>query len=176
MDSDRILPRLLVGSCPENAEDIDRLRRDLGVTAILSLQTDQDHADLEIDGEKLEVRYQDVGIALRRCPVRDFDAEDLCRSLPDCVKALHELLGEGHTVYVHCTAGVNRSPSVVIAYLHWVQGWPLDKAFAHVMSRRICDPNLAALQQASEELLRNGQPRGLPRSAAPLRSGPSPGG
>jgi len=32
---------------------------------------------------------------------------------------LERLLKQGKIVYVHCIAGVNRSPTVVAAYLHW---------------------------------------------------------
>ncbi len=55
----------------------------------------------------------------------------------------------GHTVYVHCSAGMNRSPSTVVAYLHWTQGMTLDEALDVVMQRRFCDPYMDAIRQAT---------------------------
>ena len=52
------------------------------------------------------------------------------------------------TVYVHCLAGVNRSATVVIAYLMFEHGWHRDQALAHVQSKRPCaqpDPSLMQL-------------------------------
>jgi hypothetical protein len=40
-DCDRVTPNLFVGSCPLDSKEIDELKS-LGITAILSLQTDED--------------------------------------------------------------------------------------------------------------------------------------
>lgn len=52
------------------------------------------------------------------------------------------------TVYVHCLAGVNRSATVVTAYLMAEHGWNRERALAHVQSKRPQaqpDPNLLQL-------------------------------
>jgi protein-tyrosine phosphatase len=59
--------------------------------------------------------------------VTDFDSLDLKRQLPVCVMVLDELVSAGYRVYVHCTAGVTRSPTVIAAYLHWKLHWPLEE-------------------------------------------------
>jgi protein-tyrosine phosphatase len=82
-------------------------------------------------------------------PVTDFDSADLQRRLPECVRALDGMLKAGHSVYVHCTAGVSRSPTVVVAYLHWCLEWPLAKALAHVKKIRDCCPNSEAIRHAN---------------------------
>ena len=151
MDPSRVLSNLLVGSYPSGPEDIDRLKRDFGVTAVLSVQTDDDMASWGVNWYRLEPYYREAGIEARRVPVRDFDPDDLRRKLPKCVEVLDELLRLGHSVYVHCNMGVNRSPSIVIAYLHWVQGWELEKATAHVLKCRSCDPYLDVIRLASED-------------------------
>jgi protein-tyrosine phosphatase len=102
-----------------------------------------------IDWPRLESHYQTTGIDVRRSPVQDFDPDDLRRSLPKCVEALDDLLGEGHMVYLHCNMGVNRSPTIAIAYLHWIQGWSLEKATDHVLKCRSCDPYVDAIRLAS---------------------------
>jgi protein-tyrosine phosphatase len=131
--------------------DVDRLRRDFGVTAVLSLQTDQDMTFWGVDRFRLEPYYRQSGVELRRAPVRDFDPDDLRRRLPQCVEALDELLRQGRIVYVHCNMGVNRSPSVAIAWLHWIEGWDLQEATAHVMKCRPCDPYVDVIQLAGED-------------------------
>ena len=42
----------------------------------------------------------------------------------------------GRTTYVHCSAGMNRSVTVVTAYLMFKHGWSRDKALAFVQEKR----------------------------------------
>jgi protein-tyrosine phosphatase len=148
MNLDQVLDRVYVGTYPECTADLDRLGRELGITAVLTLQTDEDLDRLAVDGLRLAAHCRELGIELRRVPVRDFDPHDLQEKLPACVGALDQLLTAGHKVYVHCTAGAGRSPNVVIAYLHWVKGWDLEKAVNHVGNRRPCVPNPEAIRLA----------------------------
>lgn len=149
MDYHRILAKLFIGSHPENAEDIEQLKRETGVTAALNLQTDDDMRYFKLDWDSLVQHYKSCGIVLRRVPVRDFDAVDLQDKLPACVSTLHWLLESGHTVYLHCSAGAGRSPTVAIAYLSWRCGWSLEQAVAHVTQCRPCSPNVEAIRLAS---------------------------
>jgi protein-tyrosine phosphatase len=153
----RIQPWLLVGAFPESAHEVEMLQRHEGVTAVLNLQTDEDIEEVGFFAEPPESLYADSGVKLFRVPVRDFDESHLQQRLPECVAALRRLLDEGHTVYLHCTAGVNRSPTVAIAYLHWCVGWELDSAVKHVEKCRYCSPNVEAIRQA------NWQPRSTPQ-------------
>ena len=150
LDFDQVLPELYVGSCPTRAEEIDFLKQ-TGVTAVLSLQTDDDLVTWGLSWPRLADYYGKVGIEGRRVPIGDFDAEDLRRKLPAGVKALDELLSAGRTVYLHCSGGVNRSPSVAIAYLHWILGWDLDRAANHVKQRHPSNPYVDAIRLASED-------------------------
>lgn len=151
MDFDQILPQIFLGACPRNADHVDLLKSHIGITAVLNLQTEDDFDDWGIDWHDMADHYSQVGIELRRTPVRDFDAEALRRHLPQCVEALNSLLKDGHTVYVHCSAGINRSPSTVIAYLHWVEQWDWERAVEQVTSHRHCDPYLDVILAATED-------------------------
>ncbi len=142
MDCDRITENLFVGSCLLGAEEAEELRR-LGVTAILSLQTEEDMGERGVQWE--EKAASAAKLAFRNLPVRDFDSMDLRRKLSECVVALDRMLKAGHTVFLHCTAGTERSPTVAAAYLHWCLAWPLGKALAHVRDRRDCSPNEEAI-------------------------------
>ena len=151
MDVSTILPELLLGPAPRSSRDIDGLKRDYGVSAVLNVQTDDDMSYWGLDRPYFETHYRQLGIELRRVPVRDFDAGELRRKLPLCVEALDALLKQGHKVYLHCTMGVNRSPSVAIAYLAWTKGWDLDEAVDYVMRIRSCDPYVEAIRLAGED-------------------------
>jgi len=151
IDFDRVLPRVLVGTYPENAEDIELLGRDHQVTAVLNLQTEEDFARLGCDWPSLEEAYRRLDIEVCRLPVRDFDTADLTLHLTECVQALADLLERGHTVYVHCSAGLGRSPSVVIAYLNWIEGLDLAEAIDQINQRHPCVPNEEAIRRAEAE-------------------------
>jgi hypothetical protein len=149
MDVSQILPNLFVGSYPQSSRDINCLKQDYGISAVLNLQSDDDLVYWGLTWDSLETDYQKVGLEVQRVPVRDFDPENLQRKLPQCVEVLDHLLQQGHQVYVHCSMGINRSPSVVIAYLHWIQGWSLENAIEHVTQCRTCDPYLEAIRGAT---------------------------
>jgi protein-tyrosine phosphatase len=143
-----ILPQLFVGCCPQDRTDIEFLKANHGITAVLSLQTDDDFVSWGIDWQEMEAAYRDCGIELRRVPVEDFNPDELRRKLPACVEALDGLLRQGHKVYVHCSGGVNRSPSTVVAYLHWVREMSLSEAVDFVMKRHPCDPYVEVIRMA----------------------------
>ena len=148
MNLSQILPQLFVGSCPTSTDDVNLLKADHAITAILSLQTDQDCDSYDLDWAQIEACCQEWGIEVRRIPVGDFDGVDLRGNLSRCVEALDELLRSGHAVYVHCTLGTGRSPTVVIAYLVWRQGWKLNNAIEHVVKCHPCSPHVGMIMLA----------------------------
>ena len=127
---------LVVGSGPRDANDLDVLQAATGVSTLLSLQHDEclEKQDIDYPGH---VRHgQALGLVMARVPLRDFDSEDQRRGLPAAVRVLDGLLRQGHRVYVHCTAGINRSPLVVATYLMLVEGLSLDAALALLQRAR----------------------------------------
>jgi protein-tyrosine phosphatase len=148
IDYNRIQPWLLVGAFLESAHEVEILQRRENVSAVLNLQTDEDFEEVRFFDEHPEILYADTDVKVCRFPIRDFDKAHLQQRLPECVAVLRRLLNEGHTVYLHCSAGINRSPTVAAAYLHWCLGWDLDTAVQHVEQRRNCSPNVDAIRQA----------------------------
>jgi len=133
MNCASVIPELWIGPYPDDAADFEYLKS-RGVTAILSLQTEEDLAHREPGWAESEARS--AGLAFRNVPVTDFDVLDLRNKLPECVKALDELLRAGNTVYLHCTAGVSRSPTVAAAYLYWCRNRTLEDALRRVVETR----------------------------------------
>ena len=121
-----IRPDLIVGSCPREVADLMVLQQNTGATALLSLQHDECLEKQEIDYPRHVRHGHRLGLTLVRVPLRDFDVDDQRRGLPKAVRALHQLLQQGYRVYVHCTAGLNRAPLVVSAYLLLVEGLRQD--------------------------------------------------
>jgi protein-tyrosine phosphatase len=144
MKCDRVMPNLFVGPDPLEAADFEQLRS-LNISGVLSLQTEDDLGDRGVGWE--EKLALGAGMIFCNVPVTDFDSLDLRRKLLECVSALERMLKAGHTVYVHCTAGVSRSPTVVAAYLHWCLDWPLERAVEHLTKTRNCCPNAEVIRQ-----------------------------
>jgi len=152
---DQILPELYVGALPEGFDDLEALK-DCGVTAILSLQSDVDLRVRELRWQSQKAAYRRFGLEAQRAPMRDFDPEDQRLTLPGAVRALSRLLAAGHTVYLHCSAGVGRSPLVAMAYLYWCRRLGHKEAMEHVRERRSCTPNVELLEDSRRDLLRGG--------------------
>ena len=140
-----ILPDLLVGEYPRVA-DIPWLRDAHGVTAVLSLQDDLDLATRALEISALENGYRECALEFHRMPIPDCDDRALAGSIHDIVERLHQLLLRGRRVYVHCNAGMNRAPTVAIAYLHRHRDMSLPQARDFVKQRRHCVPYMRVLE------------------------------
>lgn len=145
MKCHRVIPHLFVGPALLADDDFQQLRA-LNVTAILSLQTEEDGEDGAIERER-KAAVQ-AGISFTNLPVTDFDRLELLWKLPKCVAMVEHILTSGNTLYLHCTAGVNRSPTVAVAYLHGCLQWPLEQALEHIRGCRNCCPDADIIRKA----------------------------
>ena len=139
-----VIDALAVGEYP-TPEDAPWLRR-AGISAVISLQDD---VDLERKGLSLAAlgrAYTAEHIRFDRIAVPDGDAAALQARLDESVALIATLIAGGDRVYLHCNAGLNRAPSVAIAYLHVHRSQALDAACAWVKARRPCVPYMRALQ------------------------------
>jgi len=134
-----IVPSLLLGEYPR-VEDLAWLQQRFGVSAVLSLQDDDDLANKGLSLASLVGESRRLGLDFRRRPVADGDAKAMDDALLPLVEEVHSLLEAGHRVFVHCNAGYNRAPTVAIAYLCRYRGTRLQEAAALVKQRRACVP------------------------------------
>ncbi len=115
---------------------------------------DKDMVHWHVDFGALQAQCTARGVLMARHPFPDFSAEGLRSGLPAAVAALDGLLEAGHRVYLHCTAGMGRSPGVAIAYMYWFRGHrSLDSAYVALTSVRPCGPNKEAIRGATCDLL-----------------------
>ena len=78
-------------------------------------------------------------LAITSVPLSDFGDDDLKSRLPECFAVLEACRAAGGRCLVHCSQGVNRSASVVLAWLMSSARtrWSLAEAWSHVKSRRL---------------------------------------
>jgi protein-tyrosine phosphatase len=112
----KVQPHLSVGPYPSSLDDIRKLQS-YNVKAVLNLQTDRDMKTRGVDWEKLKGDYKSMGIAAVNIPIVDMDWIDLQEKADYATQVLHRLIKQYETVFVHCTAGINRSPHVVLKYM-----------------------------------------------------------
>ena len=139
-----IQDRLWVGRYirPDDVEFLSQL----GISAVVNLQSSQDLLEYHISMNKLFQVYSEAGIDICHIPIMDSDREALSANLPEAVIRLEELLRpSGSKVYVHCTAGINRGPTLVAAYLMKTYGLSSIEAYDHVRNQRRCDPFISVL-------------------------------
>lgn len=145
---------LIVGSCPMTTNDIDLIQSGTGATALMSVQCDDCRSAFGIDLDAHLLHAKRRGLALANAPMRDFDVDDQRRNLADTVVCLTRLLSAGHRVYVYCTAGINRAPLSVLAYLTFVEGLSADDALQMIRAGRPqADPYWEAWHGARSDLL-----------------------
>lgn len=149
-----ILPHLFLGA-KKDAEDRELMQR-LGITSVLNVTPDcpNYHEDLP-------------GFRYKQLPIYDTWHQNIARFFDESYEfidstdaALPQNIGTGRTL-VHCSAGISRSATIVIAYLMRKNRWSLNHAYGHVKSLRpTISPNLDFMGHllSLERVLNNGQP------------------
>lgn len=139
LDFDQITDNLFVGTCPRDQYDVATLQQ-TAINAVLNLQTDQDLIVNNIDWAMLRQHYIAVGIAPYRQPMIDFDQADIASRLAAVTATLNTILSAGNQVYLHCTAGRERAPTVAVAWLLRYRAMTVDSALQTVRAARQSRP------------------------------------
>jgi protein-tyrosine phosphatase len=140
-----ITDSLLVGEYPR-ISDIEWLKDEFRISAIHNLQDDEDLRLNGIDVIALREVCRRHQIKLVRTPIRDGSSDDMAARLGDALQSLRDLIDASERVYLHCNAGLNRAPTLAIAWLRANGGMSLNEAMAYVKKRRACGPFMTVLE------------------------------
>ena len=145
VDGAPVVPGLWVGAAPDRRQ-VRRLVRD-GIDAVVDLRSERNESD---DVWPSEVEVVRVGLQDHGSPTVD--------ELRAAAQAVSGLMHRGREVFLHCHAGLERSPTVACATL-LLQGWPLNEAFRRVTESRPralpTDGQLAALRALAKTMARD---------------------
>lgn len=88
--------------------------------------------------------------------IRDIDSQSISEYFDECSKFIDDAIKKDGKVLVHCSYGISRSASMVIAYLIKVKGMTYDDAYKLVKSKRdIVEPNNGFRKQLMVYALQN---------------------
>ncbi|HTW89136.1 MAG TPA: dual specificity protein phosphatase family protein [Candidatus Binataceae bacterium] len=136
---------LLIGEYPR-LEDVAWLKNHHRVTAVHSLQ---DNEDLKLHGlslKALEAACRRSHLRYVRTPIPDGGADAMALHLEAALEALRSLIEGRERVFLHCNAGMNRAPTLAIAFMRACGGLSLDEALAQVKQRHFCGPYMTVLE------------------------------
>ena len=149
---------IFLGACPRGGDHAVFLRGELEVDVVINLQTDEDFRALGLRWESMWRALVSQRLNVLRVPIRDLDARDLATKLGDAVDTVAETLEMDNRIYLHCTVGINRSPTVAIATLAGPLGMGYEKALEHV---RACRPKVVPDEDAIRAWLQQSHPEAL---------------
>lgn len=69
-------------------------------------------------------------------PMSDYGNQDLRELMDQCIDFIEQTKHKREKILVHCRLGVNRSTTIVLAYLMLREHWTLKKAWTHVKTHR----------------------------------------
>ena len=141
-----ISDELLVGEYPSQA-DIAWLKDTYSITAVHNLQDDDDLHMNGLDNSELRAEYDAQGIDYVRTPIQDGSADAMAERLEAALDDLRDLVAPGARVYLHCNAGMNRAPTLAIAFLRAYRQMSLDEAMLLVKKNRACGPFMTVLEE-----------------------------
>jgi protein-tyrosine phosphatase len=110
------------------------------------------HADIAwlkdgLDNGELSAEYDAHGIDYVRTPIQDGSADAMAERLEVALDDLRDLVTPGSRVYLHCNAGMNRAPTLAIAFLRAYRQMSLEEAMKLVKKNRACGPFMTVLEE-----------------------------
>lgn len=141
-----IIPnRLAVGSFPKLDQEIAYLSR-VGITSILCL-TEPDEVKVP---KEIHHRFVWKNVAIPDGAAGGIPEVEHFQQACNILARWHK---KNHSIYVHCLAGVGRSPSVCALHLMQVEGLSLEEAIAKVKERHpYAHPDSAQIEVMKEFL------------------------
>lgn len=93
---------------------------------------------------------QEHGVKYKRYSILDMNNDDFVSKAEGGVRMMRELIREGEKVYVHCSAGIYRSPQMIALYLTLFERYSLEQAVSTVKaSHPYAKPNAKVVRDAA---------------------------
>lgn len=84
----------------------------------MSVQNDLEITQRGVDQKALAKYCKQIGIkTFLRYPVSDDNEREYCNDMFEVQKILADLINQGHKVFLHCTSGMSRGPSIAAVYI-----------------------------------------------------------
>ena len=117
-DGRKVPYNIVLGSYPLFEVDVRKISKELKVTAVLSLQTDEEVAQRGINERLLVEEFRKNGIkTYYRYGISDDDDQIYSEDLFEAQQILFDLIeNRGERVYLHCTSGMTRCASLTCVY------------------------------------------------------------
>ena len=131
----QVTDNLWLGPYLQIEEEYSKLNSE-GVCAIQNLQTDEDLKSLKMTHEDLERNAHEKSMYYENYQINDNDQRDFNMKCLGGVEKLNELVQNYDKVYVHCTAGVHRSPKLICLYLMQYGNLGIKEAIDLVIAKR----------------------------------------
>ena len=121
---DKITDKIYLG-CEEGAKEYDFLKTEK-INNIISIIP-------EIPKFPDEIKMKSLNFTSENC---------LATGFFKCLKECIEFIENSDKVFIHCSCGVDRSPSIVIGYLMWKTHSGYDEVYNYIKEKRNCiEPN-----------------------------------
>ncbi len=139
-------PHLVVGAVPLDANDVQAVA-DQQVDRVLNLVQDPEYPE----GARLEVEIGLSTNAIEEARVQVVDFGNLSpTALESAVTQVDRWLSDGHTVYLHCRAGWQRSATVAAGVIAIREAIPIELALERLRARK---PTARPLPHQAQDLL-----------------------
>ena len=86
----------------------------------------------------------------KRYSILDMNNDDFVSKAEGGVKVMRDLMRDGERVYVHCSAGIYRSPQMIALYLTLFERYSLEQAVSTVKANHpYAKPNSKVVRDAA---------------------------
>jgi protein-tyrosine phosphatase len=123
--------QLFLGPYPQTENDIETLAR-AGITAIVNIQSRRDMTSRKLNWPKQQAIYSRLEMEATHVPMSESDRPGMLERLPHAAGIMDEMYGNGKTIYVHCTDGVEVAPTLIAYYLIRYNSFSVGSAVALV--------------------------------------------
>lgn len=123
----QVTDKLFLGAYPKTVEDVKILKKK-GINAILSIQTEDDFMRHNVSLFQFREVCKQESIEIEVCSIKDMDKQDFLEKAEGALAILKKWNNLNYTMYVHCSAGIYRSPQIMIMHLMTEQNYDLHQA------------------------------------------------